>query len=82
VRIYDFIVILLFMAGLIGCSADPYRGPIPAPPDWLHAVVPSPPATLGPEAMNWVTISVPLSDPSDDALAPNYSGYIPPLGNN
>jgi len=81
VRIYGLSVILLGMAGLVGCSADPYRGPTLAPPDRLHAFVPAPPAALGAERMSWVTISVPLGDPGETDVAPNYSGYIPPLGN-
>ena len=80
-RICSLCVILLSLAAVAGCSANPYYGSTPAPPDRLHAFVPPPPATPMAEAMSWGTTgSVPVGDGSED-VAPNYSGYIPPLGN-
>jgi hypothetical protein len=81
VRICSLCVILLSVAGVVGCSANPYYASTPAPPDRLHAFIPSPPVTPMAEAMSWGTTgSVPVGDGSED-VAPNYSGYIPPLGN-
>jgi hypothetical protein len=81
VRICSLCVILLSVAGVVGCSANPYYGSTPAPPDRLHAFIPPPPVTPMEEAMSWGTTGcVPIGDGSED-VAPNYSGYIPPLGN-
>jgi hypothetical protein len=77
--IHKTCVSFLCAIGLVGCSADPYRAPTPAPPDRLHAFAPPPPITPLAEALNWGTSGcVPIGDGNGD-LAPNYSGYVPRL---
>jgi poly(3-hydroxybutyrate) depolymerase len=63
-------LILAAAAAMAGCSADPYKGRTPAPPDRLTA--PATETTSNPGA----TGSVPIGDGSESA-APNYSGSIP-----
>ena len=80
-RIWSLCVILLSVAGAVGCSANPYYGSTLAPPDRLHAFIPPPPSSPMTVAMSWGTSGcVPIGDGTED-VAPNYSGYIPPLGN-
>ena len=67
-------LILSWVAGLAGCSVDPYRGPTPAPPDRITIVE----RGAGKEVHTPVTGCVPLRDGGESA-APNYSGYIPPV---
>jgi hypothetical protein len=62
--------ILTCAVALAGCSADPYKGRTPAPPDRLSAVAIEPASSPG------STGSVPIGDGSESA-APNYSGYFP-----
>lgn len=64
------ILTLACVAALAGCSADPYKGRAPAPPDDLTAPVTEAASTQG------STGSVPIGDGSESA-APNYSGSIP-----
>ncbi|HLN00466.1 MAG TPA: hypothetical protein VK335_14360 [Bryobacteraceae bacterium] len=66
------ILMLACVAALAGCSADPYKGSIPAPPDRLPEVAEVPAANTNPGA----TGMVPLGD-GTESVAPNYSGYIP-----
>ena len=68
------ILILVGVAAMAGCSADPYKGRTPAPPDRLPEVAEMPAVDTNPSA----TGSVPIGDGSEIA-APNYSGYIPRL---
>lgn len=63
-------LILILAAAMAGCSADPYKGRTPAPPDHLTAAATE--TTSNPGA----TGSVPIGDGSESA-APNYSGSIP-----
>jgi PBP1b-binding outer membrane lipoprotein LpoB len=73
------VVITVGIAGLAGCSADPYKGRTPAPPDRLQPVAAMAAAPASSETSGTaVTGSVPAGDGSE-ALAPNYSGYIPRL---
>ncbi len=65
-------LILACVAAMAGCSADPYKGRTPAPPDRLPEVADAPAVDTNPSA----TGSVPLADGSESA-APNYSGNIP-----
>ena len=66
------IFVLACVAAMAGCSADPYKGRVPAPPDRLPEVTEAPAVDTNPSAMG----SVPIGDGSENA-APNYSGYIP-----
>lgn len=66
------ILILACAAAMAGCSADPYKGRTPAPPDRLAEVAEVPAVDTNPGA----TGSVPIGDGTESA-APNYSGYIP-----
>jgi len=68
----------ILAAGLAGCSADPYRAPMPAPPDFERSPGPlEPPAPPTGEAPPSGAVGcVPIGDGSE-RLAPNYSGYIP-----
>lgn len=59
-------------AAMAACSADPYKGRVPAPPDRLPKVAAAPAVATNPSA----TGSVPIADGSESA-APNYSGHIP-----
>lgn len=70
-------LILTFGAAMAGCSADPYKGRAPAPPDRL------PPVEQASQAENnsGSTGSVPLGDGTESA-APNYSGHIPRVAGN
>ncbi|HUJ23522.1 MAG TPA: hypothetical protein VLX58_18440 [Bryobacteraceae bacterium] len=71
-------LVFLCAAGLAGCSADPYKGSVPAPPDRLRppAEMPSSALPAG-EAPPWsATGCVPVGDGSERE-APNASGYIP-----
>ena len=67
-------LILIAAAAMVmaGCSADPYKGRTPAPPDKLTAAVESSDDSANPS----VTGTVPIGDGSED-VAPNYSGHIP-----
>lgn len=66
------ILILACVAAMAGCSADPYKGRVPAPPDRLQKAVEAPAMNDNPSA----TGSVPIGDGSESA-APNYSGNLP-----
>lgn len=66
------IFVLACVAAMAGCSADPYKGQVPAPPDRLPEVAEVPSADNNPGAIG----SVPIGDGTESA-APNYSGYIP-----
>lgn len=57
---------------MAGCSADPYKGRVAAPPDRLPAVTQASETESNPSA----TGSVPIGDGTESA-APNYSGHIP-----
>jgi len=72
VHLRKLIFILACAAAMAGCSADPYKGRIPAPPDRLPEVAEVPAVDTNPSA----TGSVPIGDGTESA-APNYSGYIP-----
>lgn len=65
-------LILGCVAAMAGCSADPYKGRTPAPPDRLPELTEAPAVDTNPSA----TGSVPIGDGTESA-APNYSGYIP-----
>ncbi len=71
-KIRKLVLIVTLAAAMAGCSADPYKGRTPAPPDRLppEADVPAEEHNLG------ATGSVPIGDGTESA-APNYSGYIP-----
>ncbi len=64
-------LILVGAAAMAGCSADPYKGRVPAPPDRLTA-----PANEAAASNPGSTGSVPIGDGTESA-APNYSGSIP-----
>ena len=66
------ILTLACVVAMAGCSADPYKGRTPAPPDRLLEVAETPAFDTNPSA----TGSVPIGDGTESA-APNYSGYIP-----
>jgi len=66
------LMLILACAAMAGCSADPYKGRTPAPPDRLPEVAEAPAVDTNPSA----TGSVPIGDGTESA-APNYSGYIP-----
>jgi hypothetical protein len=77
VKIGMFWIAVLCVAGLVGCSADPYKGPTPAPPDRLSGPHGPAPALSSSQAPIWgATGSVP-SGHGSEKLAPNYSGYFP-----
>jgi len=79
VHIHKTCVSVLCVAGLAGCSAAPYAAPALAPPDRLHAFMAPPPPTLMDQVLSWgISAYVPVGDGTGN-LAPNYSGYIPPL---
>jgi len=63
-------LILICAAAMAGCSADPYKGRTPAPPDHLTAPAAEPANSPG------STGSVPIGDGSESA-APNYSVSVP-----
>jgi len=65
-------LIIACAAGMAGCSADPYKGRVAAPPDRLPAIAESSGAENNPAVLG----SVPIGDGSESA-APNYSGHIP-----
>ncbi len=71
------VLILTLGAVMAGCSADPYKGRVAAPPDRL------PPVEQASEAENnpGATGTVPIGDGTESA-APNYSGYIPRVTGN
>jgi len=72
VHIRKLVLILTFAAAMAGCSADPYKARVPAPPDRLPAMQQASSTENNPSA----TGSVPIGDGTESA-APNYSGYIP-----
>jgi hypothetical protein len=77
VDIRKLVLILTFGAAMAGCSADPYKGRVPAPPDRVQPVAQSSEAENNPGA----TGSVPIGDGTESA-APNYSGHIPRVTGN
>jgi len=76
VKIGIFWIILLCMAGLAGCSADPYKGRTPAPPDRLNGVAGLVPESSSQAPIWGATGSVPVGD-GTEGFAPNYSGSFP-----
>lgn len=77
VKIRMFWITILCITGLVGCSADPYKGRTPAPPDRLNGLAGLAPALSSSQTPVWgATGSVPAGDGSE-RLAPNYSGYFP-----
>ncbi|HKW99708.1 MAG TPA: hypothetical protein VJN43_18345 [Bryobacteraceae bacterium] len=72
-------VALLGTMWLVGCSADPYKGLTPAPPDRLTAPLATNESADTP-AERGATGTIPAGDGSE-ALAPNDSGQIPRLPN-
>jgi hypothetical protein len=64
-------------AALAGCSADPYKGRTPAPPDRLVTPVQNTAAQSKPEAAG----TVPQGDGSEK-VAPTDSGYFPRVSGN
>jgi hypothetical protein len=72
VHFRKLILMVACVAALAGCSADPYKGRTPAPPDRLPEVAEAPAVNTNPSAIG----SVPIGDGTESA-APNYSGYIP-----
>lgn len=70
-------IVLLGTIWLCGCSADPYKGRTPAPPDRLSAPLATT-ASANTPAERGATGTVPAGDGSE-AQAPNDSGEIPRL---
>jgi hypothetical protein len=69
--------IFLCAAALIGCSADPYKGRAPAPPDRLRSLPSLAAATpAGDAPHSGLAGPVPIGDGSE-SVAPNGSGNIP-----
>ena len=69
--------LMLAIVVLAGCSADPRKGRVAAPPDRLQA--PPVMAARPPEEIpDGRTGSIPLGDGSE-SVAPNYSGHLPRL---
>jgi len=77
VDIGKLVLIITCAAAMAGCSADPYKGRVPAPPDRLPPVEQSSNMEINPSA----TGSVPIGDGTESA-APNYSGHIPRVTGN
>ena len=76
-RMEFLVLVLIGAAGLCGCSADPYKGASPAPPDRLSPP-PASTASAGASTEKGTTGSVPSGDGSE-ASAPNASGEVPHL---
>ena len=76
-RMELLVLVFIGAAAVCACSADPYKGASPAPPDRLSPP-PASAASASAPAKKGTTGSLPAGDGSE-AAAPNDSGEVPHL---